>query len=283
MRRLARKAVYRFAPPEMIAALEYRRTVLSKRPGAFPARNMVVVDEAPTGSVLIMAPHPDDEVIGPGGTLALHLKKKDPVTVLYLTDGRGGILSDKTLVPIRRQEAKTIGEAYDFNQIFWDIPDTHLNSDPETVGRLEKVLVEIRPNFIYLTSFFDRQHDHFAANHLLADTLRRMGNTAVAIFGYEVWDNISYPNYIVDISDSFEDKATMMRRYKTPMAATDFVELFRHRNALHYSLFVDSRRRETEGYAEAFYRLDGAQFTTLFDTYAETLQALHSPMQPAIK
>lgn len=277
-RRIVRRTIHRFAPPEMVAALQYRQTVLTKQHSGFPPKNIVVTPKAPAGSVLILAPHPDDEIIGPGGALQMHLKNQDPVTVLYLTDGRGGVLSDITLVPIRRREAEAIATAYPFKQIFWDIPDSRLTNDPATVQALSKILAQTRPDFIYLPSFFDRQHDHFAANKLLVKTLQQMDATTPTILGYEIWDNISYPNYILNISTVFEKKAAMMRMYETPMAAADFVALCRHRNALHYSLFIDSRHRDPEGYAEAFSRLEARQYVTLFNTYTETLQAYNSPL-----
>lgn len=278
MRRIFWRFIYRFAPPEMVTALKYRQIATSGKIGGFPPRNLTLVSAVPAGTILVLAPHPDDEIIGPGGTLLLHLENQDPVTVLYLTDGRGGIASDTSLVNIRRQEARTIGEKYGFKQIFWDIPDTTLKSNSETVRKLRQVLSDILPDFIYLPSFFDRQHDHFAANNLLAGALTDYNHSVAAIFGYEIWDNISYPNYIVDISNHFEKKAEMMQHYETPMQTTDFAALFRHRNALHYSLFVTSAYREPEGYAEAFYRLDTSQFLKLFKNYRDTLQKNHHPL-----
>ncbi len=278
IRRLAWRALHRFAPPEMVVALKYRQTAISTHHTAFPPKNMVVAKDVSSGSVLILAPHPDDEIIGPGGTIALHLQNGDPVTVLYLTDGRGTISTDTSLIEVRRKEAKSVGNTYGLNQIFWDIPDTTLSDDPETVGKLTAVLDKIQPDYIYLPSFFDRQSDHFAANSLLANTLKQRKNLTAVILGYEVWDNISFPNYVVDISQTITKKTDMMGHYKTPMQATDFVTLFRHRNALHYSLFVSSAYQEREGYAEAFYRLEAKQYTILFDNYARMLMDNHSPL-----
>src|SRR5262249_23090566 len=44
----------------------------------------------PRGRVLCFAPHPDDEVIGPGGALARHRMQGDPVRVVIATDGVAG-------------------------------------------------------------------------------------------------------------------------------------------------------------------------------------------------
>ncbi len=276
-RRLVWKVIHLIAPPEMVVALKYRQSVNSTPKSGFPIKNMVVTSRVSSGKVLVLAPHPDDEVIGPGGALCMHLENGDPVTVLYLTDGRGS-QSEKPLIQIRRREAMDIGTQFGLEQIFWDIPDTTLDNSPDTVNAIIDVLAQIQPDFIYLPSFFDRQNDHFAANKLLASALRKLDNPDITILGYEIWDNIAYPNYIIDISAMFEMKATMMRIYETPMQATDFVTLFRHRNALHFLLFVNSAYREKEGYAEAFYRLNSDHFVNQFDTYCSTLITSQSPM-----
>jgi LmbE family N-acetylglucosaminyl deacetylase len=265
----------------MVVALKYHQRTFSGRKSGFPPKNMVVTSKGPPGTVLILAPHPDDEVIGPGGVLNMHLQQQDAVTVLYLTDGRGGNAADTSLVAVRRQEANSIGSTFGFKQIFWDIPDTTLNDAPELVTKLINVLKEIRPHFIYLTSFFDRQYDHFGTNQLLVEALKGWKSSAVTILGYEVWDNISYPNFVVDITNHFGKKAEMMVMYKTPMKATDFVALCRHRNALNYSLYVNSIRQEQEGYAEAYYRLDSEQFVNLFEFYKTSLTDNYSNLAHA--
>ena len=42
------------------------------------------------GRVLVVAPHPDDETLGVGGTLALHADRGDPVHALFVTTGVNG-------------------------------------------------------------------------------------------------------------------------------------------------------------------------------------------------
>ena len=44
----------------------------------------------PEGSILVLAPHPDDETLGPGGSLALHAARGDRVRVVFCTDGGAG-------------------------------------------------------------------------------------------------------------------------------------------------------------------------------------------------
>jgi len=282
LKKRVRAFISSFAAPEMTLALRQLQHRSRMRAGGasapFPPRNRLNASELRAENILVLAPHPDDELIGLGGVIARHLEAGSRVTVLYLTDGRGPVLEDTSLVQVRREEARQIGKANSYELIFWDIPDTHLQADDQTVTALVGVLESIHPDSIFLTSFFDHQYDHFAANQLLAAALKRMPAADPVIYGYEVWDNIPFPNYFVDISGYFERKAEMLAGYRVPNEFTDFVELCRHRAALHYLLAVDSARREPEGYAEAFYRLDGPQFRSLFNEYEELLRKEKSPL-----
>src|SRR5579885_3094484 len=56
--------------------------------------------------VLVLAPHMDDEVIGPGGTLRRHVEAGAAVTVVFLTDGRMGGWDDGTLNQRRKRESE---------------------------------------------------------------------------------------------------------------------------------------------------------------------------------
>ena len=48
-------------------------------------------------SVLIIVAHPDDEIIGMGGTIAKHVSKGDKVCAMYLTDGTASRNKDERL------------------------------------------------------------------------------------------------------------------------------------------------------------------------------------------
>ena len=272
------RLLQRYAPPEFIAVLKYRQVGLSQKPAVFAHKNLVTAKEAPSGAVLILAPHQDDEVIGPGGALAQHLTNGDPVSVLYLTDGRGPDPDDVSLIAIRRSEAEQVGAQYGLQQIFWQVPNLRLTNDAATVRRLVEVLEAVQPDTVYMTSFFERHSDHFAANSVLAAALEKLPGAPITVLGYEVWDDIPYPNYVVDISAAFATKAAMLDLYLTPMHYTDFVELCRCRNALHYLLLIGSGRRQPAGYAEAFCRLAAGDYAALFREYEAILRENRSPI-----
>lgn len=264
-----RRLAFKYAPPEVVTLVRQLR--LGKN-AAFPAKKLEISVSVPAGPVLVLAPHPDDEVIGPGGALSLHLKQGDEVTVLYMTNGRGLESPGGEMIGIRRQEAESLGRSFGFKQLFWDVEDTRLTNDTAHVTELGKILSDMNPSAVYLPSFFDHHFDHFAANRLLADALSHSGCGETTIFGYEVWDNMPFPNLLVDISNQFEQKAAMLRHYKMPMLATDFIEMCRYRNSLHYTLNIDSSIRDARGFAEAFYKFDSATFCTVFYQVLQTLR-----------
>lgn len=230
--------------------------------GAFASAECEVLAELPRERVLVLAPHPDDEVIGSGGALARYLDDGSPVSVVYLTDGGGNGENRRELVARRRREAEAVGSLTGVEQIFWSHPDTRL--DPlEAAPELARLLERLAPQAVYLPSYFEHHVDHYAANALLARALERVG-ARPRVLGYEVWDAVPRPNRVLDVTAVLERKLEMMRLYATPLEYTDFEALIRHRAALHYLLHVDSTRRRPPGAAEAFHALPAERFLERF-------------------
>ena len=188
-----------------------------------------------------------------------------------MTNGRGAGSINGELIDIRRKEAESLTEKYPIKQIFWENEDTGLTNDSGTISAMVEVLEEVKPAMVYVPSFFDHHFDHFAANKILVDALKKT-SLKLTVLGYEVWDNMPFPNFILNISDYFEKKADILSHYTTPLKTTDFTKLCRYRDALHYALSVDSTRNKKEGYAEAFYRLDSEIYRTLYNDYLLSLE-----------
>ena len=267
-----RKLLLKYATPEVIVLLKSTIAQYKSKTGKpFPHKNIYITDSVPREKVLVLSPHPDDEAIGMGGALSMHLENQDPVTVLYMTNGRGAGSANGELIDIRRKEAESMAKEYRIKQIFWDFEDTCLTNDNTTVSAMTKVLEKIKPTMIYVPSFFDHHFDHFSANKILVDTLKKT-SVNLTIMGYEVWDNMPFPNFILNISNHFEKKRGILSHYTTPLKATDFIKLCQYRDALHYTLYVDSTRKEIDGYAEAFYRLDSETYQAIYNDYLSALQ-----------
>ena len=264
------RAVHRFAPTEAETAVRF---LTARRAAAFPRRNVTVTSEVPVGRVLILSPHPDDEAIGMGATLSMHVANGSRVTVLYLTDGGGLEQPRAELIRTRRAEAQALGRELGIEQVFWDNEDTRLTNDEATVAALAALLRELDPEHLYAPSMFDHHYDHFVTNQVLVDALARVPGCRPPVAGYEVWDNVPFANYVVDVSEHAQAKDRILGHYATPLSFTDFPRLCRYRNSVHYTLHVDSRiERADKGFAEAFLRYDADLYGDLFRALVAALR-----------
>ena len=114
-----------------------------------------------SGGVLAIAAHPDDEVLGCGGVLALHARAGDPVTIMIACEGeslRYGSNGAGQSSHIA-QAAATLG-VQDVRQLRF--PDQSLETIRLTtlIEPLEKVVHEVRPSVVYCQYGGDINLDH---------------------------------------------------------------------------------------------------------------------------
>ncbi|MEA3486157.1 MAG: PIG-L family deacetylase [Thermodesulfobacteriota bacterium] len=93
-----------------------------------------------TGNVLVLSPHPDDEVFGCAGTIMRHMESEDPIHVIIVTDG-GYQESDDSgsrneYIRIRKEESIQAGAMLGYVPEFWDIPDRKLAYGEKLITRI---------------------------------------------------------------------------------------------------------------------------------------------------
>lgn len=253
------KLLFDRASPEMILLLKHMRCIGT--PFYFPLSHKLVRQQRVTkGRVLVLAPHADDEIIGLGGTMSMHLESGTQLLVLYMTTGGKGdstlFLDD--LVKVRRREAEDIARNYGFERIFWEYEDQRLDEHvPEAAVKLRKILDDVRPDAVFVPSCIDSHKDHFSANLVLVAALERGGHDHFPIYGYEVATDIPFPNHIVVITDHFEKKMQMLAYYESQSGFINYSRLCTLRNALNYARYVNG---QGDGYAEAYLRWPGSAY-----------------------
>ena len=113
--------------------------------------------------VLVIAPHPDDETLACGGTIALHAQAGDSVTIAIVTDGgssRAGWLSREAIVHARRLEAeKTTARLGTSELVLMALPEGQWRQQ-ELTDKLATLLEELRPHVIYCPSCVDFHPEH---------------------------------------------------------------------------------------------------------------------------
>jgi LmbE family N-acetylglucosaminyl deacetylase len=231
-----------------------------------------LVELPPGRDILVLAPHFDDEAIGPGGTLAKHAQAGHRVTVVFMTDGRrGGPTSyGEPLPPTERtspQDAVMLArkaEAAEAVRILGisaahhlDAPDEGLAPTREIVGRLEGILKAVRPDLVYLPFITDRMPDHVATNAILVEASDE--TMTFQVCGYEVWNPL-YANIMVNIEATFSQKCDAIRAHASQMRFNNYVACAAGLNAYRAMCHLNG-----EGHAEAFYLASLQEYRYLFE------------------
>lgn len=149
------------------------------------------------GGVTVLAPHPDDEVLGAGGLIAASREAGRSVNVVVLTDGTGSHPNSKRypshlLAELRRQECRkglAVLGLPESDIIHFDQPDTRAPiSGPvfeAAAGRLSGLVRQNESTSLLVTWDKDPHCDHFAAARLAREVGRRV--PGLAIWHYPVW------------------------------------------------------------------------------------------------
>lgn len=206
---------------------------------------------------LCLAPHPDDETIGMGGTLALFGKQ---FKVILLTDGRKGI-KDKPaeeVTQIRYEEFKkalSLAKISDYS--FLNIQDKKLLSNFDLFKG-----IDVEYDYIFVPNIIDQHPDHKAVSLLLNDLIKSHAKVKpdTKICMYEVWSTLGLVNSYVDISEAIETKKQMIKCYESQTAQKDYeyhaLGLNQYRG-----MFKDKK------YVEAFFVLTIEEFQKLCAIY----------------
>jgi len=188
-----------------------------------------ILERPPSGRVLLVAPHADDDVLGCGGTVSLHAAQGDPVHVLIVFSGEAGDpdrrYDREEYVERRRREALAAGAHLGLSDYeFWDYPEGHEPPDGEVLAvarRLAGRVLELRPDVVYAPWIGEYHVDHWIAARVVRMALALVGFRGDA-WGYEVWTPL-VPTRIVDISSRFEAKKRALEEHASQFEYHDMV------------------------------------------------------------
>ena len=187
--------------------------------------------------VLVFAPHPDDEVLGCGGTIKNHSNNGDEVYVCIVTSGKPPVFDNTIAVQngwphtlfLEAMAAKEVLGIKDY--IFLELPCVLLEREPrnEVNAKVLTVINDIRPDVIYMPHFGDMQKDHLITSEAVMVAVRPKGNHIVRyVYSYETlseteWNiphaaNSFIANVFFDITDTLKDKLRALGCYKSQVA-----------------------------------------------------------------
>ncbi len=188
--------------------------------------------------ILVVAPHPDDEVLGCGGTLSLCTGRGAHVHVLIVFDGAAGDPQGKfesaDYVARRQREAEAGGRSLGLtNYTFWGLPEGHLASSEELdqgAERLAELVARLQPELVLAPWVGDGHRDHRTVAEAVSRWLslaegggREMG---IDVWGYEVWSELP-PDQLVDVSGVWPRKVEALEQHQSQLAYADLLAQMR--------------------------------------------------------
>lgn len=189
--------------------------------------------EQEKNKILIIAAHPDDEVLGCGGIIAKYAKNKE-IYVAILGEGISSRYqkieeSEKEELLNLQKQSQEVGRFLGIKEnLFFDLPDNQFDTVPflKIVKKIEKVIERIKPTVIYTHHYGDLNIDHGITFQAVLTATRPINNCVVKkIYSFEVpssteWsfqkiNNPFSPNIFEDISTTISRKIEAMKIYKT--------------------------------------------------------------------
>jgi LmbE family N-acetylglucosaminyl deacetylase len=188
-------------------------------------------------TVLVVAAHPDDELLGCAGTLARHARAGDRVEIVIMAEGATSRSSPEEraahaaelerLREAARAAAGTIGAA---NVEFVGLPDNRMDGEVllDVVQRLEAIVARVQPSIVYTHHRGDENVDHDVTHRAVITACRPLpGHSVTRILAFETVSSTEWmspvsaapfaPNWFVDIGDTLDDKLAALRCYEAEM------------------------------------------------------------------
>ncbi len=182
-------------------------------------------------SILVVAAHPDDEVLGCGGTMARVSQEGAAVHVAFLADGvssRGGEAADlKKAIRARRAAAEKASAKVGVSSLYFgDFPDNRLDTVAllSLVQAIEELIAKYRPDTMFTHHAGDVNVDHRLVHQAAVTACRpQPGHCVRTLLSFEVPSSTEWqppgsapvfaPNWFVDISDSLSRKLAALEAY----------------------------------------------------------------------
>lgn len=259
IRSLAKELVHALVFPaiEGVNAALFGLAYLVLRPGARP---LTITGR---DRVLVIAPHPDDETLGCGGTIALHAKGGDQVQVVIVTDGgnsRAGGLDRNTMIGLREKEARDairqLSDRVTLKQLHLR-EGTWRNLD--LIDLLSCVILDWQPTIIYVTSVVDFHPEHVRVARVLAQVLSGLERERTAMLKVRAYE-LQVPltpvlaNVAANIETTHVSKKAALAQYQTQSGS--FLWVNRHER---YLQRLYGRRERVE----VFWELSPVAYTAI--------------------
>jgi len=208
--------------------------------------------------ILVISAHPDDEVIGMGGTLYKLSKQKHKIHLCVVTDGTGNTKKNTEeylkISKLRRTGSIKSSKFLGIKSVdFLGFQDGYLDSTPqiEINIAIEKLIQKYNPQVVYTTPKHDLHTDHHKVHECTVVATRPHYNSVLKILSYEfptVQKTVFLPNVFVDINKEFTKKIDAFKFHKTEQQKFPFPRSAKSIKNLAERRGIESNLKLAEGF-----------------------------------
>ena len=185
-------------------------------------------------TILVVAAHPDDEILGCGGTIKRLSVEGTKVFIAILGEGITSRFKDREkadvgLTDSLRSDCRTAAKLIGAEEVFlYDLPDNRFDSVPllEVVKIIESIIDQVQPSVVYSHCGGDLNIDHVITHRAVLTATRPTGNCPVQdVYAFEVASSTDWalqqfhsafrPTVFMDITETIEIKIRALQQYES--------------------------------------------------------------------
>ncbi len=210
--------------------------------------NPVELDSIPGNKIIILIPHPDDEIIGCGGLIFKLIEQNKQIIFFYNT------VSESERIEELKKVNEITGIRFIINEGYYR-------------KKLKEVIESEKPDVIIIPDFIENHADHYKIAEELYFVLKNRPDFKVKILMYEIWTP-HQPNVVIEITNYIEKKIEVLKLYKSQLKNKDYINMVTGLNSYRaaYLKYSENDIEKKTKYAESFVLIHSAEeFVNLYE------------------
>ena len=208
-------------------------------------------------SIIVFCAHSDDQILGPGGTIAKYAKQGKAVYTIIYSYGESGLpwLKPEVAIQTRVKEANDADKVIGGKGIsFFGLREGHfLTSEKELRRRIQQIVLSKQPIKIFIHSIDDPHPDHKDVYNSVIDALNEM-HYLCDVYAFDIWNPFNYrktdlPRLYEDVTTTFSKKVEAIKVFKSQQIALFTLFWTVYARALVHGFKIHVR------YAERFFKV----------------------------
>ena len=214
-------------------------------------------------NVVVVAAHPDDEVLGVGGTIQKHIRKGRSVTVVYVNDGFYGEIDDDRILSKRKNATDAMNTLGVTDIVFLGFRGLRLDTYEKCLlnSALSNTFQKIKPKIVYTHHWGDVNFDHEVVFDMTIVACRpHRGMIIDALYTYETLSSTEWaaPNrdssFLPNTFEILDDEAVSLKVAALEQYVTEIFDYPHPRSSEGIRVLAQQRGLMiSERYAEAFH------------------------------